>query len=83
MPNDTMPNIFVASQIPCLISVSGGGIENPVRNILIQGLTLTQTSHTYLRDYTVPSGGDWSVHRGGTVYLTNTENVTITHNLIG
>jgi hypothetical protein len=81
MPNDTMPNVFVASQIPCIISVSGSEIEDPVRNILIRGLTLTETTNTYMRDYTVPSGGDWSVHRGGTIYLTNTENATITHNL--
>ena len=81
MPNDTMPNAFVASQIPCLISISGSGIDNPVRNIIIQGLIFTQTSHTYMRDYMVPGGGDWSVHRGGTVYLTNTQNVIITHNL--
>jgi hypothetical protein len=80
-PTDTIPNVFVACQIPCLISVSGSSIENPARNILIQGLTLTQTSNTYMRDYMVPSGGDWSVHRGGTIYLTNTRNVTITHNL--
>jgi hypothetical protein len=45
-----MPNVVVASQIPCLISVSGSSIENPVCNILIQGLTLTQTSNTYMRD---------------------------------
>ena len=82
MPNDTMPKVFVASQIPCLISVSGSGIENPAKNILIQGLILTETSNTYMRDFMVPSGGDWSVHRGGTVYLTNTRNITITHNLL-
>ena len=81
MPNGTMPNVFAASQIPCLISISGGGMENPVRNIIIQGLIFTQTSNTYMRDYMVPSGGDWSVHRGGTLYLTNTQNVTIAHNL--
>jgi hypothetical protein len=81
IPNDTMPNVFVASQIPCIISVSGGGIENPANNILIQGLILTQTTDTYMRDFMVPSGGDWSVHRGGTIYLTNTKNITITHNL--
>ena len=82
MPNDTMPNVFVASQIACIISVSGSGIKNPAKNILIQGLTLTQTTNTYMRDYMVPSGGDWSVHRGGTIYLTNTINVTMTHNLL-
>jgi hypothetical protein len=81
MPNDTMPNVFVASQISCLISVSGGDIENPVNNVLIQGLILTQTINTYMRNYMVPSGGDWSVHRGGTIYLTNTINIAITHNL--
>jgi hypothetical protein len=81
MPNDTMPKVFVASQIPCIISVSGGGIENPANNILIQGLTLTQTSNTYMRDYMVPSGGDWSVHRGGTIFLENTKNINISHNL--
>jgi hypothetical protein len=82
MPNDTMPNVFVASQIPCLISVSGSDIEDPVNNVLIQGLILTQTSNTYMREYMVPSGGDWSVHRGGTIYLANTKNITITHNLL-
>jgi hypothetical protein len=81
MPNETMPNVFVASQIPCLISVSGSGIENPGSNIVIRGLTLTQTTNTYMRDYMVPSGGDWSVHRGGTIFLTNTKNITITNNL--
>ena len=81
MPNGTMPDVFVASQIPCLISISGSRMDNPVRNIVIQGLIFSQTSHTYMRDYMVPSGGDWSVHRGGTVYLTATQNVTITHNL--
>jgi hypothetical protein len=82
MPNDTMPNVFVASQIPCLISVSGNSIENSAHNVLIQGLILTQTSNTYMRDYMVPSGGDWAVHRGGSIYLTNTKNITITHNLL-
>lgn len=29
----------------------------------------------------VPSGGDWSVHRGGTIFLENTRDVTIANNL--
>jgi len=63
-------------------AVSGNSINDPVRNVLIQSLILTQTSNTYLSDYMVPSGGDWSVYRGGTIYLTNTKNVTVTHNLL-
>ncbi|CAF1092306.1 unnamed protein product, partial [Adineta ricciae] len=70
MPNDTMPGVFVASQIPCLISMSGSSVNSPINNILIQGLIFTETSSTYMSDYMVPGGGDWSVHRGGTIYLT-------------
>ena len=81
MPNGTMPNVFVASQVPCLISISGSSMENSAHNILVRGLTLTETTSTYMRDFMVPGGGDWSVHRGGTIYLTNTRNITIIHNL--
>ncbi|CAF4373485.1 unnamed protein product, partial [Adineta steineri] len=81
MPNETMPEVFVASQIPCLISVSGSSMKNSVRNVIIRGLIMTETSSTYMKDFMVPSGGDWSVHRGGTMYLTNTKNIIITHNL--
>jgi hypothetical protein len=81
MPNETMPKVFVASQIPCLISISGSDHENSVNNVSVKGLILTETSRTYMRDYMVPGGGDWSVHRGGTMYLTNTRNITVTRNL--
>ena len=81
MPNGSMPNVFVASQLPCIISVSGNSIEDAVKNVTIRGLVLTETSNTYMRDFMVPSGGDWSVHRGATIYLTNTKDVTITQNL--
>ena len=81
MPNGTMPNAFVASQITCLMSMSGSSIDNPVHNVIIKGLVFAQTSHTYLRDYMVPSGGGWTLHPGGTVYLINTKQVTVTENL--
>ena len=81
MPNETMPKLFVASQLPCLISLSGNTIHDPLRNVKIQGLTFTETTNTYMRDYMVPSGGDWAVHRGGTLYLSNTRNIAITRNL--
>ncbi|CAF1619649.1 unnamed protein product [Rotaria sp. Silwood1] len=81
MPNESMPQIFLASQIPCLICISGNSIQDSIHNVLIQGLTLTQTSNIYMRDYMVPGGDDWTVHRGGNIYLTNTRNITITRNL--
>jgi hypothetical protein len=73
MPNETMPKVFIASQIPFLISISGSDHENSVNNVLVKGLILTETSNTCMRDYIVPGGG--------TMYLTNTRNITITRNL--
>ncbi|UJR20272.1 hypothetical protein I4U23_023403 [Adineta vaga] len=81
MPNQTMGNVFVASQVACLISLSGSSMNDPIENVLIQGLILTQTSNTYMKEYMVPSGGDWSVHRGGTIYMTNTKHMSITRNV--
>ncbi|CAF1130719.1 unnamed protein product [Rotaria magnacalcarata] len=81
MPNESMSQFFVARQISCLISISGSSFQTSVENISIQGLTLTETSHTYMGDYMEPSGGDWAVHRGGTLYLTNTKKITITRNI--
>ncbi|UJR11197.1 hypothetical protein I4U23_015378 [Adineta vaga] len=81
MPNETMPETFIASQIPCLISLRGNSINDPIQNVWIQGLILSETTNTYMRDYMVPGGGDWAVHRGGTIYLTNTKDITLAHNL--
>ena len=32
-------------------------------------LTLTGSRVTFLEQYEVPSGGDWSVHRGGALFV--------------
>ena len=32
-----------------------------------------------MQDYTVPSGGDYAVHRGGAVHLNGTANCTVDH----
>jgi hypothetical protein len=55
-----------------LISVVGTQSE-PVRNIRLQGLTFSHTEVTFFQPYEVPSGGDWSIHRGGTIFAEGTE----------
>ena len=42
--------------------------------VTIEGFTLTETRATFLDQYEVPSGGDWSVHRGATVEIVREEN---------
>ena len=41
------------------------------------GLTITQSRMTYLEQYEVPSGGDWSVHRGAALFVQDAEDVSI------
>ena len=85
MPNATEqpdPNSlsFVASQLPCIVSITGSESQ-PVVGVTLSGLTFTETSNTFMQRYEAPSGGDWSVHRGATVFLAYTEDVTVQSSL--
>jgi hypothetical protein len=55
----------------------GGSQSKPVENISIEGLRFAHTVSTYTSSYEVPSLGDWSIHRGGTVLLEGTRNCSI------
>ena len=49
------------------------------KNITISGITFTQTETTFMDQYEVPSPGDWSIRRDGTIFIENTENIMITN----
>ena len=72
----TASSTYVASQLPCILSIQGSAVS-PVRDVSIVGITFAHTASTFMRPYEVPSGGDWSVHRGGAVFLDNTADVLI------
>ena len=77
-PNTTKSAEDVSLVVPTLkrlISVVGGAA--PVRNLRFVGLELTHAAPTNMDDYLVPSAGDWSVHRGGAMFLENAENVDV------
>ena len=57
-----------------------GSIEQPVRNITLQGLSLRDTRYTYLDAHGMPSGGDWALQRSGAIFLEGTEGVIIRDN---
>ena len=81
MPNTTAPTTFIASQLPCILSISGN--ENmPVHDVIISGLTFAHTASTFMRVYEVPSGGDVSLHRGGAVFIEGSEHVTLYNNVL-
>merc|ERR1712048_447879 len=43
---------------------------------MFHNIMFTHSLRTQLLGYEVPSGGDWSIHRGGAVFVQNTENIT-------
>lgn len=54
-----------------------GSIMQPVHDVVFRGLTFTHTATTFMESYEVPSGGDWSIHRGGTVFIEGAERISI------
>lgn len=79
-PNGTITSVkkIVATNLERIFSIQGSQ-SLPVANIILNGLTFRETCSTYLSDYEVPSGGDASVHRSGTVFIEGAENITISN----
>ena len=67
---------FVASRLDTLVAVNGTQAA-PVRDVVIKGLALANAAPTFLKDYEVPSAGDRSIHRGGSVFIQGAENVSV------
>ena len=62
------PTSGVVAAVKTLIHISGTQ-KRPVVNVTIANITFTQTAPTYFDHYEVPSGGDWSIHRGGALFI--------------
>ena len=81
MPNKTMPTLLVGAQTGSVMSLIGAK-SSPLKNVIIKGFTLTETSNTFMAAYEAPASGDWAIHRGGAVFIEGTENIRFEGNLI-
>lgn len=52
-------------------------LNSGVANVTISNLGFRDTASTYMSTWSVPSGGDWSIHRGGAIYMEDVSNVRI------
>lgn len=77
-PNGTnaLPSSGYGTMLQRVLNIRGT-LDNPVYNITIVNITFTQTQPTYLEGYEAPSGGDWTIHRGGTVYVEGVNGFTM------
>ena len=77
---------FETPQIAHLFEFNGSE-ENPVKNITIEGLTLTQTLRTFMQNKEPLLRSDWTIYRGGAVLYNGAVNCYFkklyTHNLGG
>jgi hypothetical protein len=57
--------------VPVLESVIRfqGTQEEPVSHLIVDGFRVAHTSSTFLEEYEFPSPSDWTVHRGGAIFL--------------
>lgn len=70
--------IFEGVQQKHLIEIVGAE-ANPVSNIHIEGITFQHAKKTIMEPYEPLLRSDWTVYRGGTVFIENAENVSITN----
>ncbi|MFC5529376.1 right-handed parallel beta-helix repeat-containing protein [Cohnella yongneupensis] len=54
-----------------------GTQRNPVKHVSFIDVHFRHASPTYLREYEAPSLGDWTIHRGGAVYMEGAEHCEV------
>ena len=75
-PNGTAPASGIGTALKRLFNIQGS-MDMPVRNITFMNITFTHTQSTFFDLYEVPSGGDWSIHRGGAVFAEGVDGLRI------
>lgn len=74
---ENIQNIKIESaQLKHLIELRGTQ-DNPVRNITIEGIELTQTLRTFMEKYEPLLRSDWTIYRGGAVIFEGTEHCVL------
>ena len=54
---------------PRILQLRGASDSEFAHDIAIRNLGFLHSAPTFMADYEMPSGGDWSIHRGGAVFL--------------
>jgi hypothetical protein len=68
--------VFESPQTKHLIELRGSE-TNPVQNITIEGIDLTQTLRTFMEKYEPLLRSDWTIYRGGAVVFEGAENCAL------
>jgi hypothetical protein len=79
LPPDEVDLSSAVVEVPILPQIVRlvGSQAAPVHDITLAGFRIAHTASTFLEPYDVPSLSDWSIHRGGTVFLEGARNCRI------
>jgi len=79
MPQPGLDLADAVVEVPVLESVIRivGAQNKPVSHLTFDGFRIAHTTSTFLSTYEVPSLSDWSIHRGGSVFLQGTRDCAI------
>ena len=67
---------FEAVTLRCLLNIAGDE-KSPVKNITIQGLSFEQSHRTFMETYEPLLRSDWTIYRGGAVFIQGAENCSV------
>jgi hypothetical protein len=73
---DVTKALFESPQLKHLIEIRGSE-TNPVRNITVEGLDLTQTVRTFMETYEPLLRSDWTIYRGAAVLFEGAEHCAL------
>ena len=68
--------VVEGTELEHLVEIIGTEI-NPVENVSISGIKFEHTKRTFMEDYEPLLRSDWTIYRGGAVYIEGTENVSL------
>ena len=73
LPGEDVTNAtFESPQLKSLIEIRGSE-TNPVRNVTVEGIDLTQTLRTFMEKYEPLLRSDWTIYRGAAVFFEGAE----------
>ena len=70
---------LVGAHRPSAVRFNGSSAD-PVMHIHLANLTISHAAATFMEPYETSSGGDWSIHRGGAVFVEGAQDVHISQN---
>ena len=63
--------------LDAVVVINGSTAAGYAHDIALLDLDITHSRVTFLEQYEVPSGGDWSIHRGAAVVVQDAERITL------